>query len=175
MTAADGLRVHIYVQHLLGSGHLVRMKTLAAALARAGHRVTLMSGGAPTDASTNASTETLTDSPTDRPDDGYQRFQLPAVAVAPGDFTALLGADGRPVDASFKARRADQLLRRVVADAPQVLVVETFPGGRRSLRFELVPLLRRVGEMKPRPLTLCSLRDILQLRTHEGRWTRPVR
>ena len=79
----------------------------------------------------------------------------------------LLGADGKPVSADFKARRADRLLQRVAGDAPQVLVVETFPFGRRQLRFELIPLLRMVGEMSPRPLTLCSLRDILQLRTSE--------
>ncbi|MGR3913189.1 MAG: hypothetical protein OD918_01455 [Gammaproteobacteria bacterium] len=44
------MRIHVYVQHLLGGGHLVRMQTLAAALARGGHRVTLISGGLPSPA-----------------------------------------------------------------------------------------------------------------------------
>ena len=148
---AHKLRVHIYVQHLLGAGHLVRMKALASALAGDGHRVTLISGGMPGGSE----------------DGDYRLFQLPAVKVAAGDFSVLLGADGKPVSADFKARRADRLLQRVAGDAPQVLVVETFPFGRRQLRFELIPLLRMVGEMSPRPLTLCSLRDILQLRTSE--------
>ena len=145
------LGIHIYVQHLLGAGHLVRMKALAAALGRAGHRVTLISGG-------------VSDGPRDG---GYAFVQLPEVKVAAGDFSALLGRDGRPVSEEFKARRAEQLLQRVRADSPRVLVVETFPFGRRSLRFELVPLMQMVGDMKPRPLRLCSLRDILQLRTLE--------
>ena len=124
------------------------MQTLASALARAGHRVTLISGGA-----ANA------------PEDGgYRLFQLPAVHTAPGDFTTLLDADGIPVSAAFKARRVKQLLRRVAEDVPDVLVVETFPFGRRQLRFELIPLMRLVSRLNPRPLRLCSLRDILQLR-----------
>ena len=125
------------------------MKTLAAALARAGHRVTLISGGLPSG-----------------DDEGsYRLFQLPAVKVAPGDFSVLLGRDGAPVDDDFKARRASRLLRCVREDAPQVLLVETFPFGRRALRFELVALMRMADNMRPRPLTLCSLRDILQTRT----------
>lgn len=147
------LRIHIYVQHLLGAGHLVRMRVLAAALAGAGHGVTLISGGMPTGSRKS-------------PHDGrYEFFQLPAVKVAPGDFSVLLGPDGRPVCGDFRARRTEQLLQRVRADSPQVLVVETFPFGRRPLRFELLPLMRMVGGMEPRPLRLCSLRDILQLRT----------
>ena len=143
------LHIHIYVQHLLGGGHLVRMKTLAAALVRAGHRVTLISGGTP-----GAHEERA-----------YRLVQLPPVKVAAGDFTTLLGQDGAPVDDDFKARRAAQL-RQVVADEkPQALLLETFPFGRRALRFELVPLLQMTAEFRPRPLTLCSLRDILQLRT----------
>ena len=145
------LGIHIYVQHLLGSGHLVRMKALASSLADAGHRVTLISGGMPTGGY----------------ESGYECFQLPAVKTAPGDFTTLLGAHGRPVSEAFKARRVEQLLERVKADSPEVLVVETFPFGRRALRFELVPLMRMVGAMKPRPVRLCSLRDILQVRTAE--------
>ena len=127
------------------------MKTLAAALARAGHRVTLISGGLPSGDDESVS--------------GYRLFQLPAVKVAPGDFSVLLGRDGAPVDDDFKARRASRLLQCVREDAPQVLLVETFPFGRRALRFELVALMRMANNMRPRPLTLCSLRDILQTRT----------
>ncbi|MDD9822866.1 MAG: glycosyltransferase [Gammaproteobacteria bacterium] len=151
---APGLRVHMYVQHLLGRGHLARMRTLAAALARAGHRVTLISGGMPAagdggDAEVHA---------------GYRVLQLPAVKVAAGNFRVLLGEDGAAVDADFKARRAARLLQVVADDAPQVLVVESFPFGRRAMRFELLPLMEMVAAMQPRPLTLCSVRDILQPR-----------
>ncbi|MGR3913190.1 MAG: hypothetical protein OD918_01460 [Gammaproteobacteria bacterium] len=47
------MRIHVYVRHLLGGGgggHLVRMRTLPAPLARGGHRVTLISGGLPSPA-----------------------------------------------------------------------------------------------------------------------------
>ncbi|MDD9885538.1 MAG: glycosyltransferase [Gammaproteobacteria bacterium] len=151
---APGLRVHMYVQHLLGRGHLARMRTLAAALARAGHRVKLISGGMPAagdggDAEVHA---------------GYRVLQLPAVKVAAGNFRVLLGEDGAAVDDDFKARRATRLLQVVADDAPQVLVVESFPFGRRAMRFELLPLMEMVAAMQPRPLTLCSVRDILQPR-----------
>lgn len=147
-TASTALRVHIVVTHLLGGGHLARMRALASALARAGHRVTLISGGMP-------SVDV---------DDGYRLVQLPAVKVAAGNFRDLLGEDGAPVDGEFKTRRAEKLLRVVADDAPQVLVVESFPFGRRALRFELTPLLETVAAMQPRPLTVCSVRDILQPR-----------
>lgn len=147
------LRIHIYVQHLLGSGHLVRMKTLASALAKAGHQVTLISGSMP-----------LAKVPRD---DAYELFQLPAVKVASSDFTVLLGQDNEPISEDFKAHRRDLLLQKVAEELPQVLVVETFPFGRRALRFELLPLLEMVTEMNPRPLRLCSVRDILQLRSEK--------
>lgn len=151
------------------------MQALAAALAGAGHRVTLISGGVPGAPDDRAgrllqpNRRGAHPDKTDGASDGgaYRLFQLPAVKTAPGDFTVLLGADNAPVCADFKARRARQLLRRVADDSPQVLVVETFPFGRRQLRFELLPLMRMVGRMTPRPLTLCSLRDILQLRCAE--------
>lgn len=146
-----GLRIHIYVQHLLGGGHLVRMKRVAAALAGAGHHVTLISGGMAGG----------------RPDAAYRLLQLPAVKTAPGDFGVLLDSGGAPVGDDFKARRAAQLLQWVVSGAPQALLVESFPFGRRALRFELVPLMEAVAAMKPRPLTLCSVRDILQTRSAE--------
>ncbi len=143
------------------------MRALAAWLARAGHRVTLISGGVPVGGHVGYAGYA-----------GYQEvpynfFQLPALRTAPGDFTVLLGADGRPVSGAFKARRVGRLLERVRGDLPEVLVVETFPFGRRALRFELVPLMDMVSDLKPRPLRLCSLRDILQVRTAE-RYRRTV-
>ena len=87
--ATPNLRINIYVQHLLGGGHLVRMRGLAAGLSAAGHRVVLMSGGV-ADGRENL---------------GYEFVQLPAVKVAAGDFSRLLDGDGVPVSDDFLARR----------------------------------------------------------------------
>ena len=84
--------------------------------------------------------------------------------TAPGDFTKLLRADGAPISAGFRAERAMRLLQCVKNGAPDALVVESFPFGRAALRFELLPLMRLAARMRPRPLMLCSLRDILQAR-----------
>ena len=148
---SNNLRIHIYVQHLLGAGHLVRMRVLADCLAHAGHQVTLLCGGVPIG----------------RHHGNYEFVQLPAVKTAQGDFTVLQDQNGCAIDQTFKEARTKQLLARVQEDAPQVLVVETFPFGRRALRFELVPLMQMVLAMTPRPLRLCSVRDILQTRSVE--------
>ena len=145
------MRIHIYVQHLLGGGHLARMQVLAAALVRGGHQVTLISGGFPPHTLRRAARN-------------YRLFQLPPVKTAPGDFTKLLRADGAPISAGFRAERAMRLLQCVKNGAPDALVVESFPFGRAALRFELLPLMRLAARMRPRPLMLCSLRDILQAR-----------
>ena len=47
------------------------------------------------------------------------------------------------------------------ACAAQVLVLELFPFGRRQMRFELLPLLEAAVGQRPRPLIVCSVRDIL--------------
>ncbi len=140
------------MQHLLGSGHLVRMRALARVLANGGHCVTLISGGLPLD---------------HFEDEKYVLLQLPPIKTEEGNFSTLLQADSTPVSADFKQHRSSQLLEQVAQDSPDVLIIETFPFGRRALRFELVPLLKMVKKMNPRPLTICSLRDILQLRTAE--------
>jgi predicted glycosyltransferase len=40
--------------------------------------------------------------------------------------------------------------------------VELFPFGRRQMRFELLPLLEAAHQEKPRPLVVCSVRDLIQ-------------
>jgi predicted glycosyltransferase len=142
------VKVFIYVQHLLGIGHLKRAATLARALRSAGFEVTLASGGAPVP--------------------GIEVHQLPS-ASSP-DFRQLLDEHGKPVDDAWKERRTAALLdawRRSHADA---LIVELFPFGRRQMRFELLPLLQEAkkgsGPFSRKrgqgPLVVCSVRDILQ-------------
>jgi len=140
-------RVLIYVQHLLGSGHLRRAAILARALASTIAEVRIASGGLPVpDLSIGAA----------------RLDQLEPVRCERDDFSALTDANGAPVDDAFKARRRDRLLALLSETQPGALIVEMFPFGRRQMRFELLPLLERARAMTPQPLIVCSVRDILQ-------------
>ena len=139
-------RILFYVQHLLGIGHLVRAGRIAAALADS-FEVLLVVGG---------------ELPPDILPDGVSVFVLPPVKAGPGGFSALVHADGRPFTDDDKAARRDELLRCFDEFVPEVVLIEAFPFGRRSMRFELLPLLERAGAAVQRPLVACSVRDILQ-------------
>ena len=139
--------VLIYVQHLLGSGHLRRAAIIARALASTIADVRIASGGLPVpDLAIGAAT----------------LDQLEPVRCERDDFSALTMADGAPVDDAFKARRRDRLLALLDECRPDALIVEMFPFGRRQMRFELLPLLERARAMTPPPLIVSSVRDILQ-------------
>ena len=135
------MKVFFYVQHLLGIGHLRRAATLAGALERAGFEVTLASGG--------------------KPVEGYKVLQLPPASSDPS-FQQLLDEHGNPVDDAWKRRRREALLAAYAAAAPDVLLIELFPFGRRQMRFELLPLLGVAREAPRRPLIVCSVRDLIQ-------------
>ena len=143
------MRAFLYVQHLLGVGHLKRMALIARALRAGGAEVTLASGGAP-----------LRDIPVD--------VQLPPASAADLSFRSLLDANGDPVSDDWKRHRAGLLLdawrRFHDAGARGALVIELFPFGRRQMRFELVPLLEDARRVARRPIVVCSVRDLLQPR-----------
>lgn len=141
-------RVMIVVTHLLGAGHLTRSAALARAFARAGHEVTLVSGGMP------APLVTLGD---------VRLIQLPPVGTNGTDFRTLLDSAGAPVDPAYRARRRSGLLDALAEIRPDVLITELFPFGRRGLTDEFLPLLEAGGTGSPRPLIACSVRDILVL------------
>jgi predicted glycosyltransferase len=140
------MRVLFWVQQLLGSGHLKRAATLAAAMADEGLEVILATGGMPTDVQLPGRVEVV---------------QLPAIRTSDPSFAHLVDAAGEPVsDALWQERQA--LLQGLLAERrPQVLVTEMFPFGRRAFRRELLPLLEAAAALRPRPWRLCSVRDIL--------------
>jgi predicted glycosyltransferase len=139
-------RVLFHVQHLLGSGHLRRAAAIASALADAGIDVELVSGGFPVRGL----------------DCGAARLmQLPPARAADESFRTLLDERGNPVDEAWRAARREALLARFTSFAPDVLITELFPLGRRVLAFELVPLLEAAHRRAPRPLILASVRDVL--------------
>ncbi|GGH11851.1 hypothetical protein GCM10007036_09190 [Alsobacter metallidurans] len=135
------------VTHLLGTGHLARTAALARAMARRGHRVTLVSGGRP--------------APMVRLD-GVDLVQLPPAHCVGTDFATLLGADDAPLTAEALAQRRALTLAAFERTRPDLLVTELFPFGRRQLAAEFVPLLQSARGRDPRPAVVCSVRDILQ-------------
>lgn len=139
-------RVLVYVQHLLGTGHLRRAALLGDALTRCGMDVTLVSGGMPVPGLVA---------------NVAQFVQLPPVAAADLDFKSLIDAQGQVVTESLKQARRDQLLAVWQELQPQAIVVELFPFGRRQMRFELLPLLDAARQARPAPVIVSSVRDVL--------------
>lgn len=139
-------RVLFYVQHLLGVGHLKRAEILAVAMADAGLDVTVALGGPAV---------------AEIPFRGVRVAQLPPATIADGSFSAILDATGHEVDDAWRDARREALLQVFRETAPDVLLVELYPFGRRQFRFELVPLLEAAASAAPRPRIACSVRDIL--------------
>lgn len=91
--------------------------------------------------------------------------QLPPAQCRPEDFSTLLDGDGRPVTAEWKHRRCALLIDHFERENPDVLILETFPFGRRQFRFELLPLLDHARARPRPPRIICSIRDVLQRRS----------
>lgn len=147
--------VLMWVQHLLGVGHLRRASVLAGALAAEGLDVTLVSGGMPVD---------------DLGLDGVRFEQLPPLRAADASFSGLADERGISPDDALLACRRDRLLRLVAEQAPGVLITEMFPFGRRAFTFELLPLLRAAHDIRPKPAVLASVRDILTAKNKPERY-----
>lgn len=148
-------RVMIYVQHLLGVGHLHRVAAIARAMARGGCKTTLVSGGMP--------------DPTLHGLEAVNFIQLPPARAQDASFRVLLDENGVPITDAWRAMRMQRLNAIFDEVAPDALLTELFPFGRRPMRFELLPLLARIRERRPRPLVFCSVRDILVDRTKPER------
>lgn len=140
------MRVLIIVTHLLGTGHLARALVLARGFASEGDEVIVASGGMPV---SQLSSE------------GVTLLQLPALRSNGTDFAQLLDADARPAsDALFAARQ--QALTDVIASfAPQIVITELFPFGRRGLKGEFTASLEAAESLEQPPRIFASVRDIL--------------
>ncbi len=154
MTPTRPRRVMFYVQHLLGIGHLARASRIAAALHARGAEVTMVTGGLPV---------------AGFPPAGIPHIALPPVQSADEGFHGLADEAGRPVDQPFLDARRDLLIATFRRLAPDVVVTEAFPFGRRQMRFELLPLIAAIEAASPRPALCCSVRDILQAQKKPGR------
>ena len=136
------MRVMIVVTHLLGTGHLARALTLARAFVAADHSVRVVSGGMPAPHLQNDCID-----------------QLPPLRSDGTDFTNLLTDQGVTASSSYLAERQAKLLQSFESFAPDVLITELFPFGRRGLKTEFLALLKLAKSR--RTLVLSSIRDIL--------------
>lgn len=145
-------RIVLYVQHLLGIGHLRRAAALATALVAQGAKVLVLSGGLPVH---------------DVAFGGAQIFQLPSCTASDSLFSALLDENGHNIDSNWKDHRRALLLTQVTAFNPHALIIEMYPFGRRQFRFELLPLLYWAKNSDL--LIVSSVRDILVDKGREDR------
>ncbi|NNE52121.1 MAG: glycosyltransferase [Sulfitobacter sp.] len=140
------MRVMIVVTHLLGTGHLARALVLARALQEAGEEVNVVSGGMP------APQLHL---------DGIPFVQLPPVRSDGVDFTRLMTELNEIASDEFLERRSAFLVETLEDFAPDVLITELFPFGRRILRAEFLALLTAARNSPAPPIICASVRDIL--------------
>jgi len=138
--------VLLYVQHLLGIGHIRRAAVLARAFQKAGLKVVFVTGGLPVEGLGL---------------DAVDVVQLPPARAQDETFSVILDEAGRPIDEAWKARRRALLLDVYRRCRPRVVMIELYPFGRRKMRFELEPLIETARADSPAATIACSLRDII--------------
>ncbi len=145
--------VMIYVQHLMGIGHQRRMAAIARECSAAGLRVTYVSGGMP------VQHLQLGDS---------MFVQLPPCRSPDLRFDRLVDEHGAEVDDQWRDTRRDALLAAWANSDASVLVVETYPFGRKLMRFELEPLLRAARD--DGAVCVSSIRDVIDYRPKQKKY-----
>ena len=113
-------RVFFYVQHLLGIGHLRRAAAITRALRRHGLTVAFVAGGEPV-AGLDLG--------------GADLIQLPPARAGDSGFGSIVDTAGRPIDDAWRDRRRAALLAAFERWAPEAVLIELYPFGRRPFRF----------------------------------------
>src|SRR5262245_15291112 len=105
-------RAFLYVQHLLGIGHLRPAAAIRRGLSDGGFEVAFLSGG--------EAVPSL--------DIGAARLvQLPAIRAGDSGFSSLVDDAGRPVGAALWRERRTMMEAELDRFAPDVLLTEMFP------------------------------------------------
>jgi len=142
------MRIAILVTHLLGTGHLKRASLIADGFARAGHEAIVISGGFP---ARHARPELAT------------LVQLSGIR-SDTSFSALYCEEGLATPALY-ARRRIEIGETLGGFAPDMLITELFPFGRRKLAAEFEFAIEAAGDA----VIYSSIRDILQYPRKDGR------
>lgn len=152
--------VLLYVQHLLGIGHIRRAAALARAFRRAGLKVVFVTGGLPV-GGLGLGEDAQDPEPAGSERGSLEVVQLPPARSQDDTFKVILDENDRPIDDAWKTRRRDLLLEVYHRHRPRVVLTELYPFGRRKMRFELEPLIEAARAASPPALLACSLRDIV--------------
>ena len=147
-------RALFHVQHLLGIGHVTRIAQVARETAALGIEVTVLSGGGRLGLDWG----------------GAEVRELPVARARDGSFKALVDASDRPLDASFYERRRTLVLDAFEGIRPDVVLMESYPFGRRAFRAELDALIAAAQARLPRAAVLVSIRDILVAKSNPARY-----
>ncbi|MEM9224036.1 MAG: glycosyltransferase [Pseudomonadota bacterium] len=137
------MRVVLWVQHLLGTGHTVRAAAIGRALAAKGASVRMLLGAPP---------------PSQVNFDGIEVLELPAVHATDGSFQRIETQDGADY-ATVADERASRILSVIEEVRPNILLTETFPFGRRKFAGELMPSIEAARAMGS--VVAASVRDVL--------------
>ena len=138
-------RLLVYVQHLLGVGHVKRAAAISRACRQAGMEVHVALGGERVPHVDFG---------------GAELVELPAIRSLDMTFKTLVtAADGRPVDETVWFERRNILSSAAAEFEPDALLVEHFPFGRRQFAGEIVPLIEEMRSAG-RPV-IGSVRDVL--------------
>jgi predicted glycosyltransferase len=147
-------RVLFHVQHLLGIGHVMRVAQVARETVALGLEVTVLSGGGRLGLDWG----------------GAEVRELPSARARDGSFKVLVDEAGRPLDAAFHERRRALVLDAFQAVQPHVVLMESYPFGRRAFRAELDALIAAAQARRPRAPVLVSIRDILVAKSNPVRY-----
>lgn len=132
-----------HVNHLWGVGHFTRIAAIANAVVAVGGEATVISGNAPVPG---------------RLDDAVRLVALPAIRAKDTTYAKLVTQRGWPIAEEMWARRMTAILETLEETAPDILVTETFPFGRRKLACEILPLITAAKEKSVK--IAASLRDV---------------
>jgi predicted glycosyltransferase len=147
-------RALFHVQHLLGIGHVMRVAQVARETVALGLEVTVLSGGGRLGLDWG----------------GAEVRELPSARARDGSFEVLVDEAGRPLDAAFHERRRALVREAFDSVEPHVLLMESYPFGRRVFRGELDPLIAAARARRPRAPVLVSIRDILVAKKNPARY-----
>jgi predicted glycosyltransferase len=147
-----------YCQHLVGIGHLVRSVAIVRALA-ADFSVMFVAGGPPVADVEFPREADVVRLPAIQSDTEFERLQVCDPLMSLEETSAL---------------RTDLLLRVFDSFAPDVLITELYPVGRKKFDFELIPLLERAIARDDKPVTVSSIRDVLVVKKDQAKHGRRV-